>query len=259
MPRVTHVKKAQQRYATKVVLGEDGQPVKIPLRGKTNKRGEQVYITRTVEDRDQPLPPEDCDFFPCQHEGKVIWPGEPYKHMTPRSGPYGGVKRSRHEEHPSWNTWEYSSSLSARLDQVQYNAQTDLDTTGGEEGDFKGVADALAEGIRELADEKREAAESLESGFGHETQQSMDLAGEAAQLEAWADEAESFEEEAYPEPDHEFEEPEDDEDEDLDPNACANCGEPRDDHSDEPTEDEVEAWRSACEAAVQELIDGRPL
>ena len=67
MARVTHVKKAQQRYETKPVLDADGNPVKIALTkadgspkmtsAKGGKRTPRpVFITKTAPDKSKPKP-----------------------------------------------------------------------------------------------------------------------------------------------------------------------------------------------------------
>ena len=122
MPTITHVKKAQQRYAMVPVCNPDGTPKQTPvMRGdgtqKTTKRGALVFMTVTVADKTKPQPLDTCDF--CHQPIEV---GTPYKHITPKSGPYGGHKRTRHESCPTWQVWEYSSSLSARIAQIQHDA-----------------------------------------------------------------------------------------------------------------------------------------
>jgi hypothetical protein len=186
MARVTFVKAAQQRYKTVPVLDSEGNPVyrEVAL-SRATKSGKTSYRQRvTVEDRNQPLPPEKCDFPGC---GKDILPGQAYKWIKPKSGPYGGRKRSRHAEHDSWREWEYSNSLSARIAQICYNVETAEWET---KEDVEQILASAAEEIRELAEEKRESAESIESGFNHPTVVSEELSQMADDLDAWADEVE---------------------------------------------------------------------
>lgn len=194
MARVTYVKKAQQRYATKPVLNADGTQKQTPIMRngvqRTNKRGVPSFLRVTESDKTKPLEPLSCDFHGCQIHGGKILPGDAYKHITPKSGPYGGWQRSRHAEHPSWQVWEYSNSLSARIAQIQ-----DGFTLDGLESEDD-VTDALlnmAEEIRSLAEEKREGAANIEDGFGHSTYQSEELEQVADDLDSWADDVEGAE------------------------------------------------------------------
>ena len=199
MARITYVKKAQQRYATVPVLDADGKPQRVPVLGrdgkqKTSKRG-LVFRTITVDDKTKPLPNHVCG--KC---GKEIEVGQPYKWIAPKSGPYGGRKLFRCGTCPSWQVWEYSSSLSARLAQVSHefdqavggcspeSDEFDADWDGGLYLDeVRTALEAAAETIREIAEEKREAASNIEDGFGHPTSQSEELEQIADDLDAWAD------------------------------------------------------------------------
>lgn len=277
MARITHVKKAQQRYETVPVIdpatgvqkvspvtAKDGAP-------KTTKRGKEIVRRLTVEDRSRPLPPRKCDS--CSEEIAV---GTPYKWIAPKSGPYGGTKRFRHESCPTWQVWEYSSSLSARISQVQHDFESswNLDevTTADEVTEALG---ALAEGIRELASEKREGAENIESGFGHTTYQSDELTQIADDLDSWADEIEQIDIPAEPEPEEEScdecsgtgqgdardgEEPGDDgvfsEDQLEDCEQCEGTGSYT---PEEPTEDQLIEWRTEVDDAVQSVVDACPV
>lgn len=190
MARVTHVKRARQRYKMVPTLDESGQPIKVQvLRGdgqpKLSRKGRPIFQTQSTPDKTQPLPNRHCGR--CNVE---IKPGDPYKWIAPRSGPYGGRKLYRCGACPTWQVWEYSSSLSARIQQIQHDATTDvgdLDSEGAMQDHLAGVA----EQIRELAEEKRESAQSIEEGFGHSTYQSDELNEQADSLDDWANEVES--------------------------------------------------------------------
>lgn len=203
MARVTYVKRAQQRYATKPVLDDNGNPVTVPVRDgitpKTTKGGRAIVRRLTVEDRSRPLPNRKCG--KC---GKEIEVGQPYKWIAPKSGPYGGTKMFRCGDCPTWQVWEYSSSLSARTAEIAHNLSTAIEDLelGEIDEDFDGasaledVTSALsdaAEEIRALASEKGEAAQNIEDGFQHETSQSQELRDIAEQLESWADDVENTE------------------------------------------------------------------
>lgn len=189
MARVHYVRKAQQRYkmvpdidpATgeqKVtpVMRRDGTP-------KTTKRGREVVRHLTIEDKTQPLPPHKCDAPGC---GKTIEVGTPYKWVQPKSSAYGGRKRFRHGDCPSWKSWELSNSLSARIEQA-LDGEYD-------ENDPESVADHLssvAENIRSLGQEEVEKADNMESGFGHPTSMSDQIKEQGESLDSWADDIES--------------------------------------------------------------------
>jgi len=197
MPRVTHVKSAQQRYETVPVIDpETQQPKKTPvmkrvwdeqteeyvLKQKTTKRGKPVEMTVTVADKSQPLPLLDCDFPGCTINDRKIAIGSAYKHISPKSGPYGGRQRNRHEEHPSWNPWEYSSSLSARLAQVQHEGATEIANLA-EVDDFESVRDDLAQMAQDLLDEKQESLDAMPEGLGENSV----LAEQVEALETWVE------------------------------------------------------------------------
>ena len=116
MAKITYVKAAQQRYEQVPVIDpETGQQKQTPVinqrtgQQKLTKRGTPVFLSLSVPDRTKPLPPRKCG--KCHQEIAV---GQPYKHISPRSGPYGGHTLYRCDTCPVWHVWEYSSSLSAR-------------------------------------------------------------------------------------------------------------------------------------------------
>ena len=201
MARVTHVKKAQQRYATKPVLDENGQQVRTPVMWNgeqiVTKRGPK-FLRVTERDLTKPLPNLRCDYPGCTIDGGEILPGTPYKWIKPKSGPYGGHQKNRHAAHPSWNVWDYSSSLSAQVACIESEATSAVDGADSEDDVAAALNDA-AEAIRELAEQKREGASNIESGFGHATYQSEELEQQADDLDSWADDVEGTEVEALSE------------------------------------------------------------
>lgn len=189
MARVTHVKKAQQRYATVPVRDAEGNVVRTPVMGrngeqKKSKRG-LTFMTKTVADKTKPLP-----LLVCDHCRKDIEIGTAYKHISPKSGPYGGQQRNRHESCPTWQVWDYSSSLSARLAQVSHDFSEAISGVESEDDVTTALTDA-AEAVREIANEKHESASNIEEGFGHSTSASEELEQVADDLESWADDIES--------------------------------------------------------------------
>lgn len=187
MPRVNYVNKAQQRYRMVPVLDENNQPKRVPVMNtrtgqqKVSKRG-PVFRTLTVQDRTQPLP-----LYRCGACGKDIEVGTPYKWIEPKSGPYGGRFMARHASCPTWQVWEYSSSLSARIAQIQHEGEEALSAAASAE-DIESARDSIAAEIESLADEKEEGAQNMEDGFGHETYQSTELREMADNLRAWGEE-----------------------------------------------------------------------
>jgi hypothetical protein len=245
MAQITHVKKAQQRYETVPVIDpETGEQKLTPVmqngEQKRTKRGQPVFLSVTVADKTKPLPPHKCG--DCGNDIEV---GTPYKHISPRSGPYGGRTLYRHEDCSTWNVWEYSSSLSARLAEVSYNFGTAVDSVESAE-DVQSALDDAASQVREIADEKEESAGNIEDGFGHETEMSQELRDVSEQLNSWADEIESASVPDFPE---------------VEGDVCAECAEPIEEdeskwvHSDEgesdheaelatePTSDQIDEWR----------------
>lgn len=194
MARTTFVKKAQQRYATVPVIDPaTGEQKVTPVIGrngeqKTTKAGKPVVLRVTQADKSQPLPNEKCER--C---GKEITPGSPYKWIAPKSGPYGGHKRTRCAECPGWRPSETTSST---IKSIVYGAQENFsDELMGIE-DIESLVDAVhtvGESYREAGEAARESATNIEDGFGHATYQSDELNERADSLESAADELENWE------------------------------------------------------------------
>jgi hypothetical protein len=205
MPRVNHVKRAQQRYATKPVIDPaTGEQKTTPVMNrrtgepKATKTGRPVVLRVTERDLERPLPMPKCDAPTCSHPEREIAVGSAYKWIEPS----GQRVRNRHADCPTWNVWEYSSSLSARIAQIQHDGPIDFEDAD----DAKAWAEAKAQEIRELAEEKRESATNIEEGFGHPTSQSEELEQIADELESWADDLENVDLPEFPEddePEHE--------------------------------------------------------
>lgn len=281
MPRVTHVKRAQARYGTKPVIDPaTGEQKRTPM---TRKDGTQIVTKRgpkwlrvTERDLSKPLPNLRCDYPGCTIDGGEIKPGTAYKWIKPKSGPYGGRKRTRHAQHPSWMVWEYSDSLDARLAQIEYSA-TDGSEDWESEDDVQSALDELASQIEELASEWEEKAGNVEDGFGHPTAVSEELAETAENLSGWADEISGTTIPDLPEPEGEpcdacsgngsVENPEYDseraeggeneeegydEPEEIDCEECNGTGEIT---PEEPTDEQMDAWREEAVAAVESAME----
>lgn len=234
MPRVTYVKAAQQRYQMVPVTGEDGQPVRTEVAGRTAKSGRQVSRRQTRPDLDKPLPPYTCDY--C-HEPIAI--GTPYKHISPKSGPYGSRKLTRHGGCPTWQPWDYSNSLSARLSKIAHDFDSAVDDAS-DPGAVESAQSEAADAARELAEEKRESAQSIEEGFQHPTSQSEELNDTADQLDEWANEIEGISVPDFPEP-----EETDCESCDGEPGTkdCEDCAGEGTYTPEEPADEQVDEWR----------------
>ncbi len=133
--------------------------------------------------------PGTCDACP-----DPIEKGQSYNWVKPRHG----SKRSRHAACRPFRPSELTSNEKL---QTLYAAQEAIEDAMAEwqevaAGDFTTsiLVDALetaAEQAREAASMYNEAADNLEHGFGHPTNQSEELQSNAADAEAWADELET--------------------------------------------------------------------
>lgn len=191
MPRVTYVQRAQVRYPTVPTVDGNGQQVVVPVNGKDGRpkltrAGKEITRRLTHEDRTAPPLPNHA----CGKCGKEIMPGEPYKWIAPRSGPYGGRTLYRCGACPNWQLWEYSQSMNARLAEISYDF-AGMITSVEFPDDVQNALDDVAGRVRDLAEEKRESASNIEEGFQHATSQSDELNDAAEQLDSWADEIES--------------------------------------------------------------------
>ncbi len=198
MARVTHVQKAQQRYETVPVLDEFGSQVETQVmrsdgtpkmtRAKPGRPARPVYMKQTVADKSKPKPLLRCDFSGCDINGGLIAIGTPYKHITPKSGPYGGTQKSRHAEHPNWKIWEYSYSRAAQVAQVQDSMHNELDAFEfTSHDDFDALRDSLAEQAQAAQDDAQEALDNMPEGLqdGSQAQENAEA------LENWVSEIES--------------------------------------------------------------------
>lgn len=276
MPRITHVKRAQPRFATVPVLDEEGRPVKIPLtnpdgspkmtRAKGGRPSRPVFITKTVRDLENPKPLPKCDYPGC--EDPQIKAGQAYKHMKVKLT-YGGRVYSRHEEHPNWQVWEYRSSTSSMVARIAHdhdpsNAEWEsLEDAESARDEAKADAEALFE-------EKSENLQALPEAL----QETGELYEQVQALESWVEEFDSVDFPEFPEggdscdecsgtgkvenPDYDSEKAEGgeneeegyDEEEEIDCEACDGTGE-----LDEPSEDAVADWLDGAREALQAALD----
>jgi hypothetical protein len=120
-----------------------------------------------------------------------------YKHVSPKSGPYGGSRRVRCNDCPGWQPWDLSNAWWARIQQ----ATADFDVSNAETpDDVTAALEAVADSIRDLAQESEDTADNMEQGFGHSTMQSDEARDRAQALNDWADEIANAEVPELPEP-----------------------------------------------------------
>ena len=248
MPRVNHVQRAQQRYATKPVIDPETGVQKATLmmnsrtgQPKKTKRGELVYLRITERDLERPLPMPKCDYPECKHETREIAVGTPYKWIEPS----GMAVRNRHADCPMWKVWEYSSSLSARIAQITEDTIPDFDSL---EYAQQWAADKAQE-IRDLAEEKRESSNNIEEGFGHPTYQSEELSQQADDLDSWADDVENVDLPEFPE----FLE------NDTDSDETEEKGEAEEVEEAEEFEGKLSEWQSEVVSAIEEALSNSPV
>lgn len=270
MARVTHVKAAQARYATIPVMDPytGHQKVTPVMRAngtqKVTKTGKPVVVRVTQADKSQPKPNRKCG--KC---GVEITVGSPYKWIKPKSGPYGGHLMVRCEACPTWQVWDYSSSMSAQLAQIAYELPSTDDANSPD--DVEQILADAAQAVRDIADQKQESADNIEEGFGHTTYQSEELADIASSLNDWADEIEGADVPELPEPEAtecpecqgagEIENPDwaDDTDDDVDEYLpCDDCEGTGEVVGDDPTDEQMDEWRSECQDVLG-IVDDCPV
>jgi len=267
MARTYYVKRAQQRYETKPVLNEDGTQKMSPKmrHGKqmTSKSGRPVFMKVTERDLTRPKPMPQCS--KC---GVVIEVGQPYKYTETYNRTI-----IRCEACPTPQPWEYSSSLSARVAQLEHEANQACDAATDLES-LEAARDDFAAEVRSLAEEKEEAAQNMEDGFGHSTYQSDEIRDVAEQLSSWADDIESVDFPELPEPEEvdceecggtgEVDDESDPKAEDYEDGlpaqvSCPECDGTGQVTAEEPSEEQMEEWLEQAREALQEQIGACPV
>lgn len=196
----------------------------------------------------------------CEECGKEILPRMPYKHVTVMTGPRSSHKRVRCNDCPTWQPWDLSNALWARLAQITHEFSNELSSCEDEDS-IRDLLNITAEAVREIAEEKRESASNIEDGFGHPTSLSEELEGVADELETWADEIENADIPEYPEP----EETECDDctgsgdDESLPDQVCETCKGEGNYTSEEPTEEQVEGWLGEVADSLSDVVGNSPV
>jgi hypothetical protein len=185
MARITHVKKAQQRFKTVPVIDpETGEQKVTPVlrkdgTPKTTKTGRAIVRRVTTEDKSQPLPNRRCG--KCGTEIKV---GDPYKWVA-LGGAYGGHKKYACSSCQFRQSDLTSSDKLSQLYVIQENLE---DLLNGEwsQGDLAGALEEASGDANGVAEEYTESADNIEEGFGHETYQSGEIREKAEACEEWA-------------------------------------------------------------------------
>lgn len=106
---------------------------------------------------------------------------------------------------------------------------TDVDAAACLEEMVTDVMSNFASQIREAAEEWEASADSIEDGFGHETEQSTEMRDLASEVESWADDAES-----WSSPNGDFDESE---------------------HAPEDVTDALETWADEVTSSALEIIN----
>lgn len=135
----------------------------------------------------------------CGRCGTEIQVGQGYYYWSNRApGMRSGHKQVRCMEHRP-TLAEMTPGRRGQLYKLQEDIGKELDAAGSP-ADVQSAAESAAEGLRELADELQEGADNIESGFGHATYQSEEMADKAQTLESLADEMEyEVDEDGWPE------------------------------------------------------------
>jgi len=162
MARTTYVQHAKARYGVAPVIDPTlGRQRVIPVlrkdgTPKTTADGFAVTMRVTRTDKSKPLPNRTCD--ECHTEIAV---GDPYKHITPRYGPYGRTM-VRCGTCPNWEGLDSQSRLDAQLARISRDAWDAFNSYT-----LECIADVLvilteaAEKIREIADRKTKGSERI--------------------------------------------------------------------------------------------------
>lgn len=262
MAKIHTVQNAQQRYKTKPVIDPaTGQP-KVRDTGRMTRprhgRPARPITTAVTEaDRTRPLPPETCEGCRQPIRPKSAgYPGDGYRWVQVKTGPYSSRRRVRHLGCGTWQPWELSNSLGAQLARVSHDLHAAIDSAETDDDVNEALAGAVSS-VNEIAEAKRESAQNIIDGFGHDVPASDELNELADALEAWAIEIEGT---GFPsigdiDPD-DVECPACDGE---DPRAgCPVCGGDGTVASEEPSEDQLAEWRQEVEDALS-VVDEVPV
>jgi hypothetical protein len=261
MARVNYVKKAQRLYYTKPDIDpETGEQkvVTVTKNGvpKKDKRGNEITRRLTVRDLDRPKPNLRCDFPGCDIDGGEILPGTSYKFIALRFG-----QRNRHDAHPNWNVWEYSSSVPSQCARLQSDMHDMIDSwEPTDEGDFDALREELQGLAEEFHGEREEAVENMPEALqdGSTAAEYRDMAEEwvsefdnvsepSAEFAGVCEECDGTGEVENPDYDPDVEDPLNGEDEKT--KECEACD---DGHTEGPSED----WLEEARDALREAVDG---
>jgi len=123
----------------------------------------------------------------CGRCGRTIWVDDPYRWAKPRVHRAAAGRKLVRCMSPGC-AFRQSDLTTSKMAGV-YSAQESLaDAMLGEftPNDLLNSLQEAAEEVRGVGEEYREGAENIEQGFGHETEQSMEMAEKAEALETYA-------------------------------------------------------------------------
>jgi hypothetical protein len=165
-----------------------------------------VESYRGPRDASKPLPR--CGRAGC---GKTIEKGQRYFWWSNRApGMRGGVKHFRCADHYP-TLAERTPGRQGQLYGIQEAIEEQIagltshlsvegdEVSAPDVSDFQTVAEDAASQLREIAEEIQEGADNIESGFGHATSQSEEMAEKAQTLEGICDDLEGLDFEEAPE------------------------------------------------------------
>jgi hypothetical protein len=175
----------------------------------------------------------------CGSCGEKVDKGDSYRWWANRApGSRGGIRRIRcmkPECKPS--RADLTPGRRGQLLGIQESIEDQLtDWNGDTTDDLQSIAEEAAGDLRSLGEELTEGADNMEQGFGHETEQSMELREKGESLESVAQELEYLDFEDPPEK----EEPDEEADEEADEEQ---------DH-----EEGMDAWRESQRELITEKL-----
>lgn len=179
MAKVFHVKKARNRYET-VDTGERIPVIEKDGQQKKTKNDDLVFRKKTVIDYSKPKPP-----FICNACSKPIEVGQSYKWVEIKTAVTEKKIEYRCETCPDWFSWELSSNVFSRCDEVEHFGLLALDQCTNSV-EVREVFAQTSKTISSIVTNYLTAAQTMDAGFGHETGVSRNHRANAAILNDWA-------------------------------------------------------------------------
>lgn len=126
----------------------------------------------------------------CERCREKIRKGDGYRWWANRlpgqRSSYRRIRCMNPECHPT--IADLTPGRRGQLMQIQQDADKQIWAWDGEIEDLTGIAESVADEIREMAEELRESAQNIEDGFGHATSTSDELNERGDAMEGYADE-----------------------------------------------------------------------